>query len=404
MLVAVGATSVFGIAEDGVEGQKIQGCCLAPVPLYDNPIVSIATDPNLKQTPLFLEHVKLGAKTIGFGGWNMPVFYSSILDEHQAVRNAVGLFDISHMGQLKVSGPFANRWLNILLTNNVDKLAVGEGQYTFLLNQQGGVIDDLIVYRRKEESFFLVVNAAKIEEDVAWLQSRIAADVTLANHSATFAALALQGPKAAEVLHRFGDLPVRNHLRELDFDGVPVLIARTGYTGEDGFELFFSAGAAAQIWNRLLELGEPFAIRPCGLGARDTLRMEVCYPLNGSDLAPDRTPIEAGLGFFVDLDKPNFIGRDALAAQKATGPKQKLVAIRAQEKCPPLRPHYPVFAGHQKIGELTSGTQSPSLSSGIGLGYLDSAFAKPGQKLEIDIRGKRFPATVEKKPLYKKPC
>jgi aminomethyltransferase len=366
--------------------------------------VSLTTDTNLKHTPLFEAQVKLGAKMIGFGGWNMPVYYSSILDEHQAVRRTAGVFDISHMGQLEVSGAGANTWLNRLLTNNVDKLVVGEGQYTLLLNPQGGVIDDLIVYRRSERTFLLVVNAAKIEEDLTWLKGRITAQVTLIDLSATSGAVALQGPRSALVLQELGKLPSRNHLRDYIFDGVAVSIARTGYTGEDGFEIFFQAVDAVRIWERILELGAPFELRPCGLGARDTLRLEVCYPLNGSDLAPDRTPIEAGLGCFVDLQKPDFVGRAILAAQKTVGPVQKLVAIRALDKCPPLRAHYSIFADDQRIGELTSGTQSPSLNYGIGLGYIPAPFAKPGQKLEIDIRGKRFPATVEKKPLYKKSC
>jgi glycine cleavage system T protein (aminomethyltransferase) len=366
--------------------------------------VSVATETNLKHTPLFEEHLKLGAKMIVFGGWNMPVFYSSILDEHQAVRRNAGVFDISHMGQLELSGSKASNWLNFLLTNNVEKLAIGEGQYTFLLNPQGGVIDDLIIYRQTEQTFLLVVNAAKIEEDVAWLRSHLTPEVTLTDLSDASGAVALQGPKSALILQELGELPPRNHLHKYTFNGVRVDVARTGYTGEDGFEIFFPAGDAAKIWQRVLELGRRFEIRPCGLGARDTLRLEVCYPLNGSDLAPDRTPIEAGLGFFVDLEKPDFIGREILAKQKATGSQQRLVAIRALDKCPPLRAHYSVFAADQRIGELTSGTQSPSLNYGIGLGYVYTAFAKPGQKLEIDIRGKRFPATVEKKPLYKKSC
>jgi aminomethyltransferase len=398
------AITVLDIAEDGVEGQKKQGGCLASVPLYADSMVSSAPETNLKHTPLFAAHVKLGAKMIGFGGWNMPVYYSSILDEHQAVRRTAGLFDISHMGQLEVSGPMANLWLNQLLTNNVNKLIIGEGQYTLLLNPQGGVIDDLIVYRRSEGTFLLVVNAAKVEEDVAWLRSRINAEVTLINLSTTRGAVALQGPRSALVLQELGELPARNHLRDYLFDGVPVSIARTGYTGEDGFEIFFPAVDAVRIWQRILELGAPLELRPCGLGARDTLRLEVCYPLNGSDLAPDRTPIEAGLGFFVDLEKPDFVGREILATQKSLGPQQKLVAIRALDKCPPLRAHYGIFADDQRIGELTSGTQSPTLNYGIGLGYVPASFAKPGQKLEIDIRGRRFPATVEKKPLYKKSC
>jgi aminomethyltransferase len=366
--------------------------------------VSIKPDPALKQTPLFEEHTRLGGKMIGFGGWEMPVFYTGILDEHLAVRSRLGVFDISHMGQLEVSGTFAKNWLNLVLTNNIEKLAIGEGQYTFLLNREGGVIDDLIVYRRADESYFLVVNAAKTEEDVAWLEQEITLNVELNNVSAHYGALAVQGPKSAEVLGVFGELPNRNHMLEFRIDGVDGTIARTGYTGEDGFELFFPAIAVPQIWNRILELGKIAGIRPCGLGARDTLRMEVCYPLNGSDLSADRTPIEAGLGFFVDLEKPNFLGREALLAQKESGPKQKFIALKAQDRCPPLRSHYPILIEGRQIGEITSGTQSPTLGAGIGLGYVDSKFSKPGQRVQIDIRGKKFPATIEKKPLYKRPC
>jgi aminomethyltransferase len=358
----------------------------------------------LRRTPLYTEHLKLGAKMITFGGWNMPVFYSSILEEHQAVRQHVGIFDISHMGQFRVSGPSAEHWLNTLLTNNLKRLKTRDGQYTLLLNEQGGVIDDLIVYSRGSNDYFLVVNAANIEEDFDWMQSHLLGEVALSNLSDHFAALAVQGPASAELLRRFGDLPVRNQIQEFRIQGIPVLLARTGYTGEDGFELFYPAAAAAAVWNHLLELGASVGVRPCGLGARDTLRMEVCYPLNGADLSPVRTPLEAGLGFFVDLEKPEFVGRGTLLAQKEAGLKQRLVALKADGKSPPLRAHYAVFVGNAQVGELTSGTQSPSLGIGIGLGYLNAQFSKPGQKVEIDVRGRRFPATVEKKPLYKKRC
>jgi aminomethyltransferase len=366
--------------------------------------VSDSTTPTLKQTALFDEHLKLGAKMVSFGGWNMPVFYSSILDEHQAVRNSVGVFDISHMGEFEVSGPLASSWLNGLLTNNIEKLAIGEGQYTFLLNKAGGVIDDLIVYRRADASFFMVVNAAKVEENFRWMQRRIASDVSLVNRSAQYAALAVQGPKSAELMGHFGELPSRNHLFELKFEEMPLLVARTGYTGEDGFEIFYPVTASARVWNAVLDLGKSLAIRPCGLGARDTLRMEVCYPLNGSDLSTDRTPLEAGLGFFVDMEKPDFVGREALLLQKQQGLKQRLVPIKTSGKTPPPRAHYGVFVEGRQIGELTSGTQSPSLNTGIGLAYLDMPYTKPGQTVEFDVRGRKFPATVEKKPLYKKPC
>lgn len=341
---------------------------------------------------------------IGFGGWDMPVFYSSILDEHQAVRERVGIFDISHMGQIAVSGPAAKRWLNVLLTNNVERLRIAEGQYTLLLNERGGVIDDLIIYCRTDIDYFLVVNAAKIEEDFAWMRSRLSAEVSLSDQSAFFVALAVQGPRSPDLLRQFGELPARNRIQELRIQGIPALVARTGYTGEDGFELFYPAAAGALIWNGLLQRGEPLGVKPCGLGARDTLRMEVCYPLNGADLAPDRTPLEAGLGHFIDLEKPEFVGRDALLAQKVSRIRQRLVALKADGKSPPPRAHYGVFVADKRVGELTSGTQSPSLGVGIGLGYLDVAYAYPDQRVEIDIRGRRFAATVAKKPLYKKRC
>jgi aminomethyltransferase len=358
----------------------------------------------LKQTPLHAEHVKLGAKMIDFGGWDMPVFYSSILEEHQAVRQRVGIFDISHMGQIRVSGPSAEDWLNTVLTNNLRRLQPCEGQYTLLLNEEGGVIDDLLVYCRGGNDYFLVVNAAKIEEDFEWMQSRLTGGVAVSNLSHHFAALAVQGPGSGALLQPFGDLPIRNQIQEFRIQGIPVLLARTGYTGEDGFELFYPAAAAAVIWTHLLEVGTSLGVKPCGLGARDTLRMEVCYPLNGADLAPTRTPLEAGLGFFVDLEKPVFVGRSSLVAQKEAGLRQRLVALKSDGKSPPPRAHYRVFAGETQVGELTSGTQSPSLGVGIGLGYVDVPFSKPGQKVEIDVRGRRFAATVEKKPLYKKRC
>jgi aminomethyltransferase len=341
---------------------------------------------------------------IEFGGWNMPVLYTSILDEHRAVRERVGIFDISHMGELRVTGPAANDWLNSLLTNNLERLAASGGQYTLLLNANGGVIDDLIVYRLGTNDFFLVVNAAEIEEDFDWMQSHRKSGIELSNLSSEYAALAVQGPRSVELLGRFGELPARNQIREIELLGVSTLCARTGYTGEDGFELFYPASSAATIWTHLLEIGDPLDVMPCGLGARDTLRLEASYPLNGSDLSPGRTPLEAGLGFFVDLTKHEFVGREALVAQKAAGLKQRLVAIKAQPKTPPLRSHQEMFSDSGKVGELTSGVLSPTLGIGIGLGYVDVDCAGPGQKLEIDIRGKRFAATVEKKPLYKRPC
>ena len=354
----------------------------------------------------------------------MPLQYTGIVAEHQAVRNNVGIFDISHMGQLVVEGAGAGEWLNVLLTNNIDKLDVGTGQYTFLLNERGGIIDDLIAYRIGEEKFLLVVNAARADEDFAWLQNHLtsqqvgtdrpspdasgeaASSCKLTNRSANFGGVAIQGPRVGELFRTvFGKdipLPARNAIIDLPFGDTKLSVARTGYTGEDGIEVFFRATHAVKFWNTVLPKGEPFGIEPCGLGARDTLRLEMCYPLNGSDLSPDRNPIEAGLGFFVDLTKPNFTGRDALLKTKESGPREKLVAFRMKEKGPPPRPHYAVFDNSERVGEVTSGTLSPSLNWGIGMAYVSAAHAKVGAEIGIEIRRQKFPATIEKKPLYKK--
>jgi aminomethyltransferase len=359
-----------------------------------------------KKTPLHDEHVRLGAKMIPFGDWIMPVQYSSIMDEHQAVRNNVGVFDISHMGQLVAAGPGAGGWLNEMLTNNIDKLEVGSGQYTFLLNERGGIIDDLIVYRTAPEECLLVVNASGTEGDFAWLTKHIAANVELQNRSADYAGLAIQGPRVVElfqVLLGSGvELPARNQIKTFDYRGGKLTIGRTGYTGEDGVEAFFPASDAPRIWNEVLENGKALGIRPCGLGARDTLRLEMCYPLNGSDLSPEHNPIEAGLGFFVDLSKPKFIGREVLVQAKESGTANRLAAFRMKGKGPPPRPHYGVWVGGERIGEATSGTLSPSLNQGIGMAYLPTPHARAGTEIEIEIRGQKFPAVIEKKPLYKK--
>ena len=364
------------------------------------------TEVELKSTPLYEEHRRAGAKIVPFGGWLMPVMYSGINDEHQAVRNNVGVFDISHMGQLIASGARAAEWLNRMLTNNVDKLEVRGGQYTFLLNQNGGIIDDLIVYRTKPEEYLLVVNASRTDEDFAWLQAHILPEVQLQNRSSDYAGLAIQGPKVGELfkalLRADFELPARNTIVEVDFNIMPLAIARTGYTGEDGVEVFFAAKYAPTFWTTILEIGKPFGIRPCGLGARDTLRLEMCYPLNGNDLTPEHNPLEAGLGFFVDLSKPVFTGREVLAQAKEQGLKRRLAPFTMVGKTPPPRPHYAVFRGDERIGEVNSGTLSPSMNQGIGMAYLPTEHAKVGTELQIEIRGQKFPAVIEKKPLYKK--
>jgi len=378
-----------------------------------------------KRTSLYDEHVGLGAKIVPFAGWLMPVQYSSIVEEHQTVRNNVGIFDISHMGQFIVDGAAGREWLNRMLTNNVENLAPGAGQYTFLLNENGGIIDDLIVYRIASETFLLVVNSARADDDFAWLQDHLevghasglpdrtdrkrdACATMLTSRSANFGAVAVQGPRTAALFGAlFGkeiELPARNHIVDVPFGTTNVSVARTGYTGEDGIEVFFPASDAVKFWRAALERGKPLGIKPCGLGARDTLRLEMCYPLNGSDLSPERNPIEAGLGFFVDLTKPDFVGHDALLKTKQSGPAEKLVPFRMTKKGPPPRPHYAVFRNGEQIGEVTSGTLSPSLNWGIGMAYVSSAHAKIGAEIDIEIRAQKFPAIVEKKPLYRKPA
>jgi len=366
----------------------------------------VTADAASKTTPLYDEHVRLGAKMIDFGSWLMPVQYSGIMDEHQTVRSHAGLFDISHMGQFMVTGPRAGAWLNGLLTNNIERLSPGQGQYTFLLNELGGVIDDLIVYRLKDEEFLLIVNAAKVDEDFAWMQGRLeAGDVNFTNRSATYAGLALQGPKAPRLFDElFGmSRPGRNEVRQATRDGVPFVIACTGYTGEEGYEFFFPAAEAAAQWKRILKAGAASGIKPCGLGARDTLRLEMCYPLNGSDLSPDHTPLEAGLSIFVDLNKPAFVGREPLLKQREAGIPLRLAPMKMTDKGPPPRAHYPVYKDGRQVAELSSGTLSPSLGFGIAMAYLPAELARIGEELEIEIRGRRFPASVERKPFRRPP-
>ncbi|MFA7343183.1 MAG: glycine cleavage system aminomethyltransferase GcvT [Terrimicrobiaceae bacterium] len=349
------------------------------------------------RTPLYESHLAVGGRMVDFSGWEMPVQYSGILDEHKTVRKAVGVFDISHMGEFFVGGPGSTAWLDSLLTNRVAALPSGAAQYSLMLDERGGVIDDLIVYRLGSDNFLLVVNASKIDEDTAWMNSRLVEGIEFENASADFAALAVQGPLARGVfVSLFGrEMPEeRNRILQVGGD----FVVTTGYTGEAGFEWIMPADEAASAWRRALDAGA----KPCGLGARDTLRLEMCYPLNGSDLSPEHTPLEAGLGVFVDFEKPDFVGKAALVAQKAAGVPSRLCALRVTEKAPPIRPHYPVWIEGEKVAETTSGALSPSLGDGIALAYLPARFSKPGQEIEIEVRGRRFRACVRKKPLYQK--
>jgi aminomethyltransferase len=375
-------------------------------------------DQTLKRTPLFAVHQKAGARLVPFGGWEMPVQYSSIVDEHLAVRRAAGLFDISHMGEVRVSGTGAADFLNRLLTNDIRKLPVGGGQYTLMCNELGGVIDDLYAYRLGEQEYLLVINASRIDDDVTWVEKQAsgAASVEVTNVSDRFGALALQGPKTPDfitacfpgpalrgtMVRHAGELK-KNQVGAFEFRMADVLVARTGYTGEDGFEIIAAANLVEELWLHIMAQGHSHCIQPAGLGARDTLRTEACYPLYGHELDESTTPIEAGVGFFVALDKGEFIGRSVLADQKTKGPARKCVAFKMTEKSAPPRPHYPVWIANEKVGEVTSGTQSPSLNAGIGLAYVPGGHAKAGTKIEIEIRGKRAPAEIVPKPIYRSP-
>ena len=377
---------------------------------------------SLKRTPLFAAHQRLGGKLIEFGGWEMPVQYSSIVDEHHAVRRAAGIFDISHMGEICVSGPSAEAFLNHTLTNDMRKIAVGQGQYTLMCNERGGVVDDLYAYRLGAEDYLLIINASRIAADWDWLQEQyengaVTGEIRIRNCSEEYGAVAIQGPRVVEFMNNVvpgGSISgtfvtkatelKKNELGAFVFDADTIYVARTGYTGEDGFEIVAPASAIEAVWARALAVGHQGCLQPAGLGARDTLRTEVCYPLYGHELDENTTPIEAGVGFFVSLDKGDFVGRSILAEQKASGTKKKLAAFKMTEKSAPPRPHYPIWANGSSVGEVVSGTQSPSLNLGIGLGYVPPEFAKAGSKIEIEIRGKRAMAETVAKPIYRKPA
>ncbi len=364
----------------------------------------------LLRTPLYASHLALGGKIIPFAGWEMPVQYTGIVPEHQAVRQAVGVFDISHMGQFIVSGPGAAAFLNRALTNDISRLEVGQGQYSLLLNEEGGVIDDLILYRTSDKEFYVVVNASMIAQDWAQLRSLVLEDeeVQMADLSAVTAGLAVQGPRSRQVFERvFGTeavFPAHNTIFVAAGDSGFMWLCGTGYTGEEGFEFFPPAATAEDWFAKIVEAVRAEGGLPCGLGARDTLRLEMGYPLNGNDLYPDKTPLQAGLGFFVAMEKGPFVGSTALAEQKAAGLPSRLAAFRMTGAAPPPRPHYPVFFNGAQVGEVASGTQSPSLGCGIGMAYLPLEAAKVGAEIEIEIRGRRFPAAIVKKPFYKKPA
>jgi len=363
---------------------------------------------SLQKTPLYNSHLKQGARTIEFGGWLMPVQYSGIIEEHQAVRKAAGLFDLSHMGEIEVAGYQALDFLQYVTTNDVSKLAVGQAHYNFFCYPDGGIADDLIVYRLPDK-YLLVVNASNIDKDYDWLiESRTikGSDCLIKNASYDTALISLQGPKAVEILQPL----VPNDLSDLAYyysvsgqlEDVPLLIARTGYTGEDGFELFIKRKQAEGIWQKLLEAGRAKGLVPVGLGARDTLRLEAKMALYGNDIDATTNPLDAGLGWAVKMDKGNFIGKEALARVKANGPKRKLVGFEMQDRAI-ARHGYPVVINGETVGNVTSGAPSPTLSKNIGLAYLPIAHSAIGTTIQVIIRGKPTQAVVVKTPFYTRP-
>lgn len=361
----------------------------------------------LKRTPLFESYARYGGKTIDFGGWELPVQFSSIKDEHEAVRTKAGLFDVSHMGEIFVSGPDSLSYLQKLLTNDVSKLEDGQAQYTALCYEDGGTIDDLLVYKLGNERYLLVVNASNIEKDFEWMQKHRDGEVELDNASERFGLLALQGPLAENVLAALTEEDLSS-IRPFRFKdqvavaGQQVLVSRTGYTGEDGFEIYGSPEAVTALWDRILEAGESQGIVPAGLGARDTLRFEAGLALYGQELSKDITPLEAGIGFAVKLKKDSdFIGKQALVEQKEAGVPRKSVGIEMIDKGIP-RHGYTVYKGDEKIGEVTTGTQSPTLKKNIGLALLDAKHNELGTEVDVEIRNKRLKAKIVAAPFYKR--
>ncbi|USG63674.1 glycine cleavage system aminomethyltransferase GcvT [Brevibacillus ruminantium] len=362
----------------------------------------------LKRTPLFPAYEKYGAKTIDFGGWDLPVQFSGITQEHEAVRTRAGLFDVSHMGEVAVKGEGAFLYLQKLTTNDLSKLEVGQAQYSVFCYPDGGTVDDLLVYKYADDDYLLVINAGNTDKDFAWMQEHLSKGVQIENISAQTAQLAIQGPVAESILQKLTDTDLSQigffrFQRDVLIDGVPCLVSRTGYTGEDGFEIYLAQDKAIQLWDRLLEVGKEDGLVPCGLGARDTLRFESKLPLYGQELSKDISPIEAGIGFAVKVDKEvSFIGQEALKAQKEKGAPRKLVGIEMIDRGIP-RSHYPVFIGDEQIGEVTTGTQSPTLKKNVGLVLIKSEHAAVGTELEVEIRGKRLKAVVVSTPFYKRP-
>ncbi len=356
-----------------------------------------------KKTVLYDEHVRLGAKMVEFAGFLMPIQYKSIIQEHRRVRTTVGMFDVSHMGEFIFRGPGAEAFLQRMTINDVSRLTVGQAQYSAMCYDYGGIVDDLIVYKFADH-FMMVVNAANIEKDWNWLAEHKPGDVEMENISDDITLIAVQGPRSREVLQTLTDVDMNGiafyHFTEGEMAGAEMIISRTGYTGELGFELYMANRYGVQTWRRVLEAGKPFEIEPVGLGARDTLRLEMKYCLYGNDIDETTNPLEAGLGWITKLRRGDFIGREALLRVKEKGLERKLIGFRMEAQGFP-RHGYAIFHGGEKVGQVTSGGFSPMLNVGIGMGYVKTDYANVGTKLDIEIRGRRVPAVVCETPFYR---
>jgi aminomethyltransferase len=366
--------------------------------------------PQLKQTPLNQAHRRMGARMVDFGGWDMPVQYAAgTIEEHLRTRTHAGLFDVSHMGEIDVRGPDAIAFINRITSNDVSKLVDGQAQYSALTTPEGTVIDDLLVYRFAEDRLLLVVNASTTPKDWEWIRSHKGdEEVELKNVSADYCQIALQGPDALRILQTLTELPLSDikyyHFREGSVDGIPSIVSRTGYTGEDGFEVYAAADKAEQLWNTLLEAGrynETDGVLPCGLAARNTLRLESSMALYGNDIDETTTLLEANLGWICKLNKGEFIGREKLARQKEEGVKRRLVGFEMTERGI-ARDHQDVLINGERVGQVTSGSPAPYLKKNIGLAYVPTEFAKEGQEIQIDVRGRAVGAQIVPTPFYKR--
>ena len=359
----------------------------------------------MKNTQLTEKHIKLGAKMVPFAGYNMPVSYKGVIHEHKLVREGVGVFDVSHMGEFLVSGPQALDLLQKVTTNDVSKLNIGQAQYSCMPNTQGGIVDDLLVYRIKEDTYLLVVNASNIEKDFEWISKQNTDGVDLRNISEGYSLLAIQGPKSVEAMQSLTSIDLSAikyyHFEVADFAGIEhVIISATGYTGSGGFEIYCKNNEVEQIWEAVLKAGADYGIEPIGLAARDTLRLEMGYCLYGNDIDDTTSPIEAGLGWITKFNK-EFINYIQLKNQKVNGTEKKLIGFELLERGIPRKDYEIVSAEGEIIGNITSGTMSPSLEKAIGMAYVHTDFSKVGSTIFIQIRKKRVPAVVVKMPFYK---